>query len=76
MKKVKINKSDITYKNLKKRFNAASQDELLINVWEEFRRLKAITDTCGFCTDNIIYTKNIAFEDIKNVCENNNFNNS
>ena len=58
-----------SYKNLKKYFNAKTKDELIINMLEQYNRLVAVTDSCGFCSDNIITTADVPLEDVKHTCE-------
>ena len=73
---MRINTAHSSYKNLKKELNATTKDQLIINLLDKYRRLQAITDTCGFCSDNIITTADVALEDVKHTCEEINNSNS
>ena len=71
---MKINTAHSSYKNLKKELNATTKDELIINLLNKYRRLQAITDSCGFCSDNIITTADVPLADITDTCNENNAN--
>tara|TARA_Y100001938_G_C7736720_1_gene257339 strand:- start:200 stop:421 length:222 start_codon:yes stop_codon:yes gene_type:complete len=66
---MRINTAHSSYKNLKKELNATTKDQLIINLLDKYRRLQAITDSCGFCSDNVIKTADVALEDVKHTCE-------
>ena len=73
---MRINTAHSSYKNLKKELNATTKDQLIINLLDKYRRLQAITDTCAFCSDNIIVTKDLPLEEVKDVCKEHNQENS